>query len=653
MRKTHSERSARGLNQPDAVTDVLAVAMVGSTSVGSGESAVIDRFERVTPSFGAGHSVQFYEDDAFLVGTVVDFLAPSFPKGPPAIVIATKQHRETFAQRLASAGVDVDDARRCGQLTMLDAREMLATIMIGGVPDSDRFRARIGAVMERSIQQCIKRRITQRNDGSQRTVIRAYGEMVDLLWKDGNTDGAIRLEELWNDLSRRYDFSLLCAYSMDNFDRSTDTPRFQEICRQHTHVVPAEGYTTAGDEARLVEIAHLQQHARALQAEITHREDLEQRLREELSAHQQSEARLEALVTASADVVYRMSPDWNEMRQLQGRDVVAGAGHAGATWLEKYIDPDKRPRVAEVIEQAVRTKRIFELEHRVVRADGTPGWMYFRAVPMLSAQGDIVEWIGMASDVTRRKLTEEALHETTVQAETANRAKSDFLAAMSHELRTPLNAIAGYAQLMAMGVHGPVTEAQLVALGRMQQSEQHLLSLVNDVLNFAKIEAGRVEYHIRDTSLEEAVASVASMMEQQFISRRLIFKADVDSSIVVRADGDKVQQILLNLLSNAAKFTEPGGEIAIDTADAPARDDGSPRLVLVRVRDTGIGIAYDKHDAIFDPFVQLGRGLKSQVEGAGLGLAISRDLARGMGGDLSAESTPGVGSTFTITLPAA
>ena len=233
-------------------------------------------------------------------------------------------------------------------------------------------------------------------------------------------------------------------------------------------------------------------------------------------------------------------------------------------------------------------------------------------------------------------------------AEEANRSKSEFLAAMSHELRTPLNAIAGHAQLMEMEIHGPLTDAQRDALRRINRSESHLLALINDVLNFAKLEAGRVEYDLEDVPLAGPVAEVLSMVEPQLETKGIACDARVSPEFIARADAEKVRQILINLLSNAIKFTDRGGRVTISSVDDPA-----PGTVALRIADTGIGIARDKQSTIFDPFVQVRRNLTRPIEGTGLGLAISRDLARGMGGDLTVESEPGAGSTFTLVLPAA
>lgn len=237
------------------------------------------------------------------------------------------------------------------------------------------------------------------------------------------------------------------------------------------------------------------------------------------------------------------------------------------------------------------------------------------------------------------------LKRRTSEAEAANRLKSDFLAAMSHELRTPLNAIAGYTELMQAEVSGPLTEVQREQLNRIQRSQRHLLGIINDILNFSRIEAGKLSYALGPIVLQELADGVAPMVQPQADKKRLrLTLVPCSPSLVATADRAKVEQILLNLLSNAVKFTEERGEITVRCGVGQGR-------AWISVTDTGVGIPDGQIEAIFAPFTQLGRSLASPMEGTGLGLSISRDLARAMGGDLVAESREGRGSTFTLFLP--
>lgn len=251
-------------------------------------------------------------------------------------------------------------------------------------------------------------------------------------------------------------------------------------------------------------------------------------------------------------------------------------------------------------------------------------------------------------EVRERRKYEDALLHARKAADEANRAKSEFLASMSHELRTPLNAIGGYVQLIELGIHGPVTAEQHEALDRVKRSQRLLLRLVNDVLNLARIESGRVEYRREPVVLDDLITSVLQLVEPQMAAGRIASNVIATPGLVALADREKLEQILLNLLSNAVKFTPPDGTISVI-----AEPDPEGRHVLLRVRDTGIGIPAAKLESIFEPFVQVDSSERPHREGTGLGLAISRDLARGMGGELTATSEPQRGSTFTVQLPVA
>ena len=273
-----------------------------------------------------------------------------------------------------------------------------------------------------------------------------------------------------------------------------------------------------------------------------------------------------------------------------------------------------------------------------------------RAKKAAEEANEQLESQAMELEMSEQQLLEqgEELERQRTLAEEANRAKSAFLATMSHELRTPLNAIGGYVQLIELGIQGPITEKQADSLARISRAQRHLLRLINDILNLARIEAGRVEYNLASCHLKEMVDAVLPMVEPQLQSRGVRYSVDVAPDLTAYADREKVQQILLNLLSNATKFTPANGSVAVTAAVMGERQE---RVALV-VRDTGVGIPAERLAQVFEPFVQVDDSHARRAEGSGLGLAISRDLARGMGGELTAESEVKVGSAFTLTLPA-
>jgi signal transduction histidine kinase/FixJ family two-component response regulator len=342
-------------------------------------------------------------------------------------------------------------------------------------------------------------------------------------------------------------------------------------------------------------------------------------------------------------VVELMNPFY---RQLIGdRDVI------GRRFADVF--PDSSPQgILAILDEVYRTAVPFVAQAVPAAFDRgndivLPGFFNFTSHPFI-VDGKVDGVITVVTEVSEEFEARQAADAARKEAEAANRAKSEFLAAMSHELRTPLNAIAGYVQLLEMEIHGPITNAQRAALERVMRSEQHLLSLITDVLNFAKLEAGRVEYELQNVNLFDVADGSMALVEPQLASRRLRGELSIPPDVAVVADSEKLRQILLNLLSNAAKFSNVGGTVVVGVA--PRTDGGDDGLVRLTVADTGVGIPLSKQQVIFDPFVQVHRDLRNPTEGTGLGLAISRDLARGMGGDLLVESAEGAGSTFTLLL---
>jgi PAS domain S-box-containing protein len=231
------------------------------------------------------------------------------------------------------------------------------------------------------------------------------------------------------------------------------------------------------------------------------------------------------------------------------------------------------------------------------------------------------------------------------EAEAANRIKSELFARLSHEFRTPLHAVSGYLEILQQNIHGGLNAEQRRDVGRIHQAQEHLLTLVNMILDFAKLEGGPIELSMAEIPIEETLRGAEALVAPQFAKKGVSYThRSGDPSLSVFADREKVQQIIVNLLANAVKFTAAGGSVDLDWR---VEDES----LLVRVRDTGSGVPDDKLEQIFEPFVQLRASGSVPSGGTGLGLPISRDLARAMGGDVTASSTVGIGSVFTLTLP--
>jgi PAS domain S-box-containing protein len=367
------------------------------------------------------------------------------------------------------------------------------------------------------------------------------------------------------------------------------------------------------------------------------------------AALHESEAKLRFAVTVAELGVWELDLKTGRAWRDPRHDQIFGYDTLLPQWTYEtflaHVLPEDRERMDAGFGAALRSSAPWEFTCRIRRADGAVRWITARGEPIADAAGAPVRLVGVVRDITDQKEFEAALREAKETAEAANRAKSDFLAVMSHELRTPLNAISGYAELLEIGVHGPVTDAQCHALGRIRLSQQHLLGLINEVLNYAKLESGSVHFDVGDVRVRDLLADVEGLVAPQVRARGLdLAVGGCPPDLTARADQEKLRQILINLVSNAVKFTDRGGRIELT---CQLHGD----WVHLVVRDTGIGIPAEKLQTIFEPFVQVRADLTRTADGTGLGLAISRDLAHGMGAHLEVESTVGKGSTFTLRLP--
>jgi signal transduction histidine kinase len=370
--------------------------------------------------------------------------------------------------------------------------------------------------------------------------------------------------------------------------------------------------------------------------------DLTERINAQVRVRE-SEMRYRAFVTASSDVVYRMSADWRELHPLQGRNFLADTNEPTAQWLQDYIHPQDHASVMAVINVAIATKSMFSLEHRVLRADGSLGWTQSRAVPLLDFNGAIVEWIGTASDVTERKRIESDLIAAREAAQDANQAKSKFLSRMSHELRTPLNSMLGFAQLLQSGTPPP-TEVQGRKVGEILKAGWYLLSLIDEILDLSLIESDRLACVLEPVALAEVLDHCHALVGGQAAARGIhLSLLRPDASCIVTVDHTRIKQVFINLLSNAIKYNREGGTVHVQ-CEAMAQG-----RICVRIEDSGIGLSPEQLGHVFEPFERLGQEAGS-IEGTGIGLALSKRLVELMGGRIGVQSVVGQGSVFWVEL---
>jgi len=630
----------------------------------------------IASHFGSHHAVQFYEKEEFLYDVVATFAADGLVAGEPVVIIATKDHCDGFLARLRERGFDCDKAG----VTFVDAREALSSFMNGRSPDEHRFRTEIGGLIQRSAGASQKR-------------VRMYGEMVDLLWRDGEAEAAIRLEELWNALAHRQSFSLLCAYPIGHFYKESDVRTFEEICDKHEHVFPTEAFPgAAAEDEREREIAALQQRAAALETEVAQRKELEKALRDALAARRRAEDQnaflLDAtsVLTSSLDYETRLTDlanlavprlaDWcavdvvrddgthHRVGLVHADPERAGAARSIAAVYRPEADHDPVARVIQTgVPKVVGSATDGDL---VPMLNGPEHGNGFRAVswlivPMKLGYRTLGAMTLVAAESGRHysdadvPLATELAHRAAIAienarlyhfAQQANRAKDEFLATLSHELRTPLTAILGWAKMLTFG--NLDAETIQTAIHTIERSARAQATLIDDLLDLSKIVTGKIVLRTElvdvATIVESAVQTLRLAADAKTITLDV---APLSERLVVKGDPTRLQQIVWNLLSNSVKFSESGQSVKVEIA----RVDGT---VKITVRDEGSGITADFLPHVFEPFRQADGATTRMQSGLGLGLAIVKYLAELHGGRVTAASEGnGCGSTFTITLPLA
>ncbi len=407
------------------------------------------------------------------------------------------------------------------------------------------------------------------------------------------------------------------------------------------------------DSSREAELAgqvqDLQQQLAFLRKSLDHEHESHERVQ---TALRDSEERFEMIAESIPQLVWTTRHDgvheYFNQRWMNYTGVTLDQITTDWDW-SALIHPDDHERTLERWNHSLMTGEPYDAEYRFLRAqDRKYRWFLAKALPLRNRQGQIVRWFGTCTDIEDQKQAEAELAAAKVSAEEANKAKSQFLASMSHELRTPLNAIIGYSEMLQEEVEEMHATDLSKDLTKIHSAGKHLLSLISDILDLSKIEAGKMDIYVEDFDLAEAVQDVLNTVEALVEQNGNVLERAVPPGLGrMWSDVTKVRQSLFNLLSNASKFTE-NGRI---TLEASQFVENGRDWVRLQVRDTGIGIAPEKLAHIFEPFMQVPSNEVTRAAGTGLGLALTRNFCELLGGKLTVESEVDKGSTFTIILP--
>jgi PAS domain S-box-containing protein len=382
-------------------------------------------------------------------------------------------------------------------------------------------------------------------------------------------------------------------------------------------------------------------------------------LSERTSVLAQQEERYRTYVGAVAHILWATDaegavrsdlPTWRAFTG-QSEEAVLGLG-----WLDA-VHPDERESVRAAWLSAVAQRSIYEVECRLCGSSGDYRWFNCRGVPIINGDGSVREWIGTCADITEAK-QRAALEQQRDAAEASSRAKSEFLTRMSHELRTPLNAVIGMSKMLATQRFGPLNSKQADYLADITGAGEHLLALINDILDLSKVESGKMEVQPDSFAVAAAVHNLASTLRPLAESRGVTLHLPQAEDGALQTDPARFRQVLYNLLSNAIKFTPAGGKVTVSwewigapVLAAPAVPEAAAEAIRIAVSDTGVGIAPEDQEAIWEEFRQLRPATPEGQQGTGLGLALTRRLVALLGGAIGLVSAPGKGSTFTVVLP--
>lgn len=547
------------------------------------------------------HFVQFCETDAFLIGSLSEFIGTGLRAGDACIVLATGPHRESLEDRLRESGLEVTAARMRGQYVSIDARAALSKLMVDGLPEPKRFAEFVGSM------------ITEAARGPRH--VRVFGELVALLWAEGNRAAAIRLEELWNDLAKTHSFSLFCAYPMHGFSREVYEVEFGEICQQHSRVIPAESYSAlvSADE-RLREITLLQQKAHSLESEIAERKGAEAKFK-----HLFDSNLIGVFVSDFAGTFLDANDAFLNLLGYTREELLLGTLQRDA-----LTPPEFHYLSQNAVKALQETGASGTYEKEYLHKSG-------KRIPVLVAVTRIEHTdtcIGFVLDISERKELE--------------KRKDEFIGMASHELKTPVTSLKGFLSLLQRRLATEGDEKALHYLARMDAQVNKLNKLITDLLDLSKMQTGQLVYREERFDVDALMQEIVENVQGTIQTHHLLLEGQTEAKVF--GDRDRIGQVLINLLNNAIKYSPQADAVLVHIA----KDENQ---VIVSVQDFGIGIAKEHQHKIFERFYQVTDPEEKTYPGLGIGLYISCEIVKRHGGQLWVESKKGKGATFHFTLP--
>lgn len=375
-------------------------------------------------------------------------------------------------------------------------------------------------------------------------------------------------------------------------------------------------------------------------------------LNEHVYTAKQNNGRLRALIKATSDIIYSMSPDWKTMTVFYRRGFLENTEEPDSNWSDRYICPEDKEFIFGAIQNSIAEKKTFELEHRVLRVDGSIGWVFSRAIPILDESGDVKEWFGAASDITKRKRIEQGLKKSERRAlglvkelKRIDRSKNRFISVLSHELKNPLATICGGIQLLdiAQSIEHTVKAREII-----KRQTDRLCRLIDDLLELVRITENKIDLKKRNINLNETVKNIAEDIIHKYEKKGVRYKTEIQTEpIFLNADPVRLTQAIENILFNALKFTQENGTVRLTLKEG--KNDA-----VITIEDNGKGIDPEILPHLFTPFAQADDTLDRSDSGLGLGLSIVKGIVDLHGGTVDAYSDGlGKGSVFTIRLPIA